>query len=339
MALATFGVQKLRGKSTKRSFRDAMLIGGMGQLGGMAGVGGITPFGSATTAGSIQGLGQTSAAQGLRSLFPQFASKATQTTGTIAANSPFATAGSSALSGAGAGAGAAANTTAAANTVAKPTGIMETLKGFIPKSDAGKIAAASFALPLLAGGDDGPNKMYLPIPNQAYTKYANYGFGGTPTGFMTRDYSTGTNSPLVEPGSYVTAEEVLGDEPTQKFKAVEMNTGGLASIARFNEGGLGQILPTKMTHDENDANNYDRANGFVLDGTGHGKDHEDTMLAQLADGEFVSRSHAVLGAGIIAGANPSDKSDQRKKGSKFFYDQQKQFKRIFDLINANKTKH
>ena len=330
MALMTFGTQKLRGKSTKRSFRDAMLIGGLGQIGGMAGVGGITPFGSATTAGSIQGLGQTSAAQGLRSLFPQFASQApaSQVTGTIAANSPFA---------AGNAGATAANTVATANTAAQPTGIMETLKKFIPKSDAGKIAAASMALPLLAG-DDGPNKMYLPVPNQNYTKFANSGHGGTPTGFMTRDYATGINSPLVQPGEYITPEEVLGDEPTQTFKAVEMNTGGLASIAKFNEGGMGQVLPSKMTHDENDSNNYDRANGFVLDGTGHGKDHEDTMLAQLADGEFVSRSHAVLGAGIIAGANPSDKSDQRKKGSKFFYDQQKQFKRIFDLINANKNR-
>ena len=77
MALLTFGTQKIRGKSTKRSFRDAMLIGTMGQLGGMAGVGGITPFGQATAAGNtIQGLGQTSAAQGLRGLFPQFASQA-----------------------------------------------------------------------------------------------------------------------------------------------------------------------------------------------------------------------------------------------------------------------
>ena len=317
MALLTFGTQKIRGKSTKRSFRDAMLIGTMGQLGGMAGVGGITPFGQATAAGNtIQGLGQTSAAQGLRGLFPQFASQAPTTVAPMAAGNAGAT---------------------AANTAAAPTGIMESLKKFIPKSDAGKIAAASMALPLLAG-DDGPNKMYLPVPNQAYTKYANAGFGGTPTGFQTRDYSTGINSPLVQPGEFVTPEEVLGDEPTQTFKAVEMNTGGLASIAKFNEGGMGQVLPTKMTHDENDSNNYDRANGFVLDGTGHGKDHEDTMLAQLADGEFVSRSHAVLGAGIIAGANPSDKSDQRKKGSKFFYDQQKQFKRIFDLINANKNR-
>jgi hypothetical protein len=219
-----------------------------------------------------------------------------------------------------------------------PTGIGSFIDKITPKTTAGQIAAASFALPLLTG-DEGPDKMYLPIPNQNYTKYANYGFGATPTGFQTRDYATGIDSPLVQPGKYKTPEEVLGDEPTQSFKAVEMNTGGLASIAKFNEGGIGQILPSKMTHDENDANNYERANGFVMDGTGNGQDHEDTMLAQLADGEFVSRSHAVLGAGIIAGASPSDKSDQRKKGAKFFYDQQKQFKRIFDLINANKTKH
>jgi len=298
MALMTFGAQKMRGKSTKRSIRDAMIIGSLGQLGGASM--GVTPFGSAGTAGTIQGLGQTSAAQGLRSLFPQFASQAAVPagTGTIAAGSPFAAAGSSALSGAGA--------------VPAKTGIMETLKGFLPESKAGQIGLGVAATSLLGSmGDDDPNKMYLPIPNQAYTKYANSGAGGTPTGFMTRDYATGINSPLVQPGNYVTAEEILGDQPTQQFKAVEMNTGGLASIARFNEGG--QVLPSKMTHDENDFNNYDRANGFVLDSTGHGKDHEDTMLAQLADGEFVSRSHAVLGAGIIAGANPSDKSDQRKK--------------------------
>jgi hypothetical protein len=134
MALMTFGAQKMRGKSTKRSIRDAMLIGSLGQLGGASM--GVTPFGSAGTAGTIQGLGQTSAAQGLRSLFPQFASQAAQAavpagTGTIAAGSPFAAAGSSALSGAGAKA-----------AVPAQTGIMETLKGFYLLSDAGKIGLA-----------------------------------------------------------------------------------------------------------------------------------------------------------------------------------------------------
>jgi hypothetical protein len=322
MALATFGVQKLRGKSTKRSLRDAMMIGGLGQLGGMAGVPGMQAFGQTganTLAGNTLGsqFGQTSTMQGLNTLF----NPTMKSSGVIPnMGDP------------------AANVATGGVQSQSSTGIGSFIDKLMPKSTAGKIAAASFALPLLSGDDD-PDKMYLPIPNQNYTKYANYGFGATPTGFQTRDYATGTDSPLVQPGKYKTAEEVLGDEPTQSFKAVEMNTGGLASIAKFNEGGIGQVLPSKMTHDENDANNYERANGFVMDGTGHGQDHEDTMLAQLADGEFVSRSHAVLGAGIIAGASPSDKSDQRKKGAKFFYDQQKQFKRIFDLINANKTKH
>src|SRR5210317_1976871 len=74
MALATFGVQKLRGKSTKRSLRDAMMIGGLGQLGGMAGVPGIQAFGQTganTLAGNTLGsqFGQTSTMQGLNTLF------------------------------------------------------------------------------------------------------------------------------------------------------------------------------------------------------------------------------------------------------------------------------
>ena len=39
IALATFGVQKLRGKSTKRALRDAAIVGGgsyaIGQAGGL----------------------------------------------------------------------------------------------------------------------------------------------------------------------------------------------------------------------------------------------------------------------------------------------------------------
>jgi hypothetical protein len=182
------------------------------------------------------------------------------------------------------------------------------------------------------GGDEA-QKRYLPTPNTGYPKLTKAGFAGTPTGFQ--DYSGKT---LEDKDSYRTVEEILGNEPTQGYKAVEMNQGGIVNIAKFNEGGLGQILPSKFTHDENDANNYQRANGFVMDGTGKGKDHEDTMLAHLADGEFVSRSHAVLGAGILAGANPSDKKEQRKLGSTYFYEQQKRFKRIFDLINGSKNR-
>jgi len=56
------------------------------------------------------------------------------------------------------------------------------------------------------------------------------------------------------------------------------------------------------------------------------------MLAQLADGEFVTRADGVLGAGLIAGANPTSIKDMREKGAAYFYEQQKRYKRIFDLI-------
>ncbi len=95
-------------------------------------------------------------------------------------------------------------------------------------------------------------------------------------------------------------------------------------------------MPSKIEHNEKDTNNYIRATGYVEDGTGVGDKDEDTILAQLADGEFVSRADAILGAGIMSGAAPGDPKDMRRKGAAFFYDQQKKFKRIFDLLNASK---
>jgi hypothetical protein len=208
----------------------------------------------------------------------------------------------------------------------------------MPKTTAGKIGTGMFLTSLLGGmGGDEERPSYLaPIPNQAYTKFAKSGAPGTPTGFMVRDYATGTNSALEDPETYKTVEEILGSEPTQNFKKVYLNQGGLASIAKFNEGGLGQMLPSKYSHSEDDANNYTRAGGFVKDGAGMGDENEDTMLAQLADGEFVSRSAAVRGAGIIAGADINNKEDQRKKGAEFFYEQQKRFKRIMDILDASR---
>jgi hypothetical protein len=218
------------------------------------------------------------------------------------------------------------------NVPTQPSGI----KGVFDKlGPAGTVALGAAAIPLLGdmfGGDD-KQMRYLPTPNTGYSRLVKAGFAGTPTGFQ--NYA---GQPLEDKDTYQTVETILGDEPTQGFKAVEMNQGGIVSVAKFNEGGLGQILPSKFTHDEDDANNYQRASGFVMDGTGNGKDHEDTMLAQLADGEFVSRSHAVLGAGILAGASPANKKEQRKLGAKYFYEQQARFKRIFDLINANKDR-
>ena len=113
------------------------------------------------------------------------------------------------------------------------------------------------------------------------------------------------------------------------------NSGGLASIPKFNQGGI-NYLPSKVTHDENDSNNYVRAQGYVEDGSGTGDKDEDTMLAQLADGEFVTRADGVLGAGIIAGANPESFKDMREKGALYFYEQQKRYKRVFDLLKGSR---
>ena len=116
---------------------------------------------------------------------------------------------------------------------------------------------------------------------------------------------------------------------TQMYTAKE---GGLAEIKRFKEGGV-NYLPSKKEHDEGDVNNYVRATGYVEDGSGTGDKDIDTMLAQLADGEFVSRADAVLGAGIMEGANPEDFKEMRKMGAKFFYKQQDQLKRIYDITS------
>ena len=121
--------------------------------------------------------------------------------------------------------------------------------------------------------------------------------------------------------------------------AIETNRlkeGGLAEIKKFNEGGI-NYLPSKRSHDEDDANNYVRASGYVEDGSGTGDKDEDTMLAQLADGEFVTRADGVLGAGIIAGANPSSMKDMREKGAQYFYEQQKRYKRVFDLLEGSRN--
>jgi hypothetical protein len=110
-----------------------------------------------------------------------------------------------------------------------------------------------------------------------------------------------------------------------------LRIGGIANIQKFNEGGI-NYLPSKVSHDENDSNNYVRASGYVEDGEGVGDKDEDTMLAQLADGEFVTRADGVLGAGIIAGGNPNSMKDMREKGAQYFYEQQKRYKRVFDLL-------
>jgi hypothetical protein len=94
------------------------------------------------------------------------------------------------------------------------------------------------------------------------------------------------------------------------------------STSAFKDGALVDQIPSKTNKDENNKKNYKRTSGkLVVDANGKGSENKDTMLAQLADGEFVTKSAAVRGAGIAMGASPKDKEQQRQMGAEFFYKQ------------------
>jgi hypothetical protein len=284
LALATFGVQKLRGKSTKRALRDAALIGG-----------GSFALGQATQAGMLGG--------------------SSGFLGKVGTGSPFS--GIKGLIGQKAMTEEAAK--ASLGEGATKTQIAEAMKGsgILGFDTPTKFIAASTILPLLGGEDEGDGQMegYRKEDyDKAYKEQSEKLEGGFES----------TKNPRP------TRQEVYG---SNMFYA---NEGGLATaVKHFNKGGI-NYLPSKTDHDENDYNNYVRAEGYVEDGAGNGDKDEDTMLAQLADGEFVSRADAVLGAGILSGGDPKSYKSMRKAGANFFYDQQKKLKRIYDLLDASR---
>jgi len=180
--------------------------------------------------------------------------------------------------------------------------------------------------------------------------YASGAFKQAPTDIYTPGYNMGYLKMKEERGNYKYIDPATGQEkeyeemysPEEQgigqrqigpysYDVQRLRAGGIAEIKKFNEGGV-NYLPSKVSHDENDSNNYVRASGYVEDGSGTGDKDEDTMLAQLADGEFVTRADGVLGAGIIAGANPNSFKDMKEKGAEYFYEQQKKYKRVFDLL-------
>ena len=191
----------------------------------------------------------------------------------------------------------------------------------------GRVSAALAAATYFGGAfDPQPIDIYSPGYNMSYLELAK-----RRGNFKYIDPDAGQEKEFQS--IYKPEEQGLGDRrigaysmPVQRLKV-----GGIAAINKFNEGGV-NYLPSKMTHDENDVTNYVRASGYVEDGAGVGDKDEDTMLAQLADGEFVTRADGVLGAGIIAGANPNSMKDMREKGAQYFYEQQRRYKRVFDLL-------
>ena len=299
LALATFGVQKLRGKSTKRSFRDALIVGGIGQLGAMGGVKGLQGFGNPEMmGGAFAGGNYIGGAQAAQLSAGAQLGKTTvgQWTGKAL--------GDKAVLGEG------------GKVITPATGI----RGWGPGA---KIGAGLGLATLMDGDEDDPKP---PFTEEDYKKaYA--------------EQSAKTQG-LGDSFQYTPSNIMYYGGP-QTDDIYQYSQGGLASlpIQKFATGGV-SYLPSKIDHDEKDTNNYVRAHGQVADGTGTGDKNEDTILAQLADGEFVSRSDAILGAGLIEGASPSSQEEMRKKGAAFFYSQQSKFKRIFDLLNASKkTEH
>ena len=295
LALATFGVQKLRGKSTKRSFRDALIVGGIGQIGGMMNMPGMSAYGNeAMLGGAFQGGNYIGGAQAANmSVGQQFAgTKVGRTLSGMWGTAPD-----------------------------KAKGIEG--KGFLGWSKGAQIGAGLGLATLMEGDVDDPKP---PFTEEDYKKaYAE---------------QSAKTSGLSDSFQYTPSNIMYYGGP-QTDDIYQYSQGGLASlpIQKFATGGV-SYLPSKIDHDEKDTNNYVRAHGQVADGTGSGDKNEDTILAQLADGEFVSRSDAILGAGLIEGASPSSQEEMRKKGAAFFYSQQSKFKRIFDLLNASKkTEH
>ena len=203
------------------------------------------------------------------------------------------------------------------------------------KFDPLKVSALAGGIPFLLGAfDQAPADVYQPTYNLAYGDFAKQR-----PGFTYIDPETGSEKqyapvyiPEQDPANFGVAR--MGPYAVERTRVGGLKTGGLAEVKKFNEGGV-NYLPPKVSHDENDSNNYVRATGYVEDGSGAGDKDEDTMLAQLADGEFVTRADGVLGAGIIAGANPNSFKDMREKGAAYFYEQQKRYKRVFDLLKEH----
>lgn len=319
IALATFGVSKLTGASTKNALRNALLAGGGSYFLQGSGVLADTPFAGI---GSME----KGAFSGITSLLSGAPGAETAVTGatagnTAAANEALAQSGTITYGGAPAGLtslGPSYTAPIAPKTFLGGIGDFYNKLGTAEKIGLG---AAGVTLAGSLGEDEEPIKR--------------------PPGMSDEDYARAmeeARAQVKDIGRRAPAQTASTTSPYNygQGSLYTFNQGGIVSVMpKFSEGGV-NYLPSKVTHDENDVYNYVRATGYVEDGSGNGDKDEDTILAQLADGEFVSRSDAVLGAGILSGANPKSYKDMRKKGAAYFYDQQAKFKRIFDLIDASK---
>jgi len=334
IALAVFGVQKLRGQSTGKSFRDALLAATGAQalsataVGADLGIKGFTLGEPGTLLGSLG-----PSANAANSLAYDAATSAAGNTGIMSQFGQTA---------AGQGISALYGTP---GTPAVPgTPDLQVLRD----SSGNVLREAQVGI---------PGKAAVPATGyQALSPTEKLITGAVVAPTVAAAFE---KTPEVEKAGYTDEEykkayeeqsaslQNLRDTARPSYTAMSPYNYGAGSMYTFNQGGIVNALPrfasgginympSKITHDENDVYNYTRASGYVEDGSGTGDKDTDTILAQLADGEFVSRSDAVLGAGIMAGASPNNMKEMRKLGASYFYDQQAKFKRIFDLLDASR---
>jgi hypothetical protein len=323
-AMATFGVQKLRGKSTSRSLRDAVMAAGFTYGVGEIGTG-IEALGSNTAAAS-QAANLTAAgeASALMQMEPFVGSATNIASGSQLAQqygiqnlSPLAQGTKDFLGSTG--------DFGKSVSEAYQSGIGKFNKLDPMTQFAVKYGAAPVATALLT-----PDELPEGMSQEEFLKLD----GETRSRLLTEQREK-------VKGLEKKAEPLRTQSDPYNYQRgnplyTPFNQGGIVSaLPKYSQGGV-NYLPSKVTHDENDVHNYVRATGYVEDGTGNGDKDEDTILAQLADGEFVSRADAILGAGIMAGASPLNFKDMRAKGASYFYEQQARFKRIFDLLDASR---
>jgi hypothetical protein len=320
IALAVFGVSKLTGSSTKNALKNALLAGT-----GSAAVGAATSAGYlGGSTGALGGIGTGEAFSGISSLFSAATPEAVTgagATNTAAANEALLQSGSITYGGQPAGLTSIGPQYTAPVAPKTFLGGVSDFYNNLGTAEKIGLGAAGVTLASSLGEDEEPFKRPAGMSDEDYAKAMEEA--------RTQVKDIGRRAPYTATAS--TSPYNYGQGSLYTF-----NQGGIVSVMpKFSEGGV-NYLPSKITHNENDIHNYVRATGYVEDGSGNGDKDEDTILAQLADGEFVSRSDAVLGAGILSGANPESYKDMRRKGAAYFYDQQAKFKRIFDLIDASK---
>ena len=247
IALATFGIQKLRGKSTNRALRDAALAGGIGQFAGMAGIGPFQSFGQA----SIPGMTASPVGGTANMTFGQQVAQVPQNIS-----------------------GGIKRLVGEKDVINKATGaVTKEGSGFLGMSPGAQLGLGLGAATLLEGEEPAPEMPAGTRPEDyaAAQEKADKQLEGILESY---DYGT-TNTP-----------DDIYNYTNRANSMYAFSKGGIAEVRKFSQGGI-NYLPSKFDHDEKDYNNYVRAEGYVEDGTGNGDKDTDTILAQLADGEFV----------------------------------------------------